>query len=315
VNRWGIGIAASLVAISTLFAGTATASSPPAGQDTTAHCARWHLQTVKSGLGILESILPDGHGGMLLSSTTGNAIERLSRSGVVTKVASASSPGQLVKVGHRVLFPTGDDAASGTLNRDDGTLKVLNPKTGKVTAYAKGLTMPNGLALDPRGNAYVTRDVGSGTGITRIAAGAPHHVMTKWSTLTDTNGIAISANRRMMYVDRTFTKKAPIVEIPLNHPGRSKRIGELSGLGSGVPKGLDDLIMGPHGVLYLPANLGGEVFSFNTHTHHACLIASGLQDPSAIAIGTGHGWRKGSLFVCGFDGTVRELDPPTSSST
>jgi hypothetical protein len=312
MNRWGMVAVVSLLGLGAPLAGTASAAPPAGAAATAGHCALWQMHTVKSGLGILESILPDGHGGMLLSSTTGNAVERLSTSGAVTKVAKAASPGQLVKVGHRVLFPTGDNTASGALGRDDGTLELIDPLTGKVTPYAKGLTMPNGLALAPSGDAFVTRDVGSGTGITKIAATAPHRVLTEWSNVSDTNGIAIDAKRKVMYVDRTFTDKAPIVAIPLRHPGRAKQVGNLVGVGSVVPAGLDDLIMGPHGVLYLPANLGGEVFSFNTHTDQGCLIASGLQDPSAIAVGTGHGWRKGSLFVCGFDGTVRELDPPAS---
>ena len=129
-----------------------------------------------------------------------------------------------------------------------------------------------------------------------------------WAKVPDTNGIAINKKNTTMYVDRTFVSNAPIVAVPMGHPSLAKPIGDLSTLGSKVFKGLDDLIMGPHGVLYLPANLAGEVFSFDPHNRQACLIASGLSDPSAIAVGTGHGWKKGALFVCGFDGTVRELD-------
>lgn len=313
MNRWAVAIATSMLVLSTPVAGVATATPHPTVARTgSGHCAMWHMHTVSSGLGVLESLLPDGHGGMLLSSSTDDAIERLLPSGKVTKVVSVSSPGQLVWSGHRVLFPTGDSAASGAAGRSDGTLKRLNLKTRKLTPYADGLTMPNGLALASNGDAFVTRDVGSGTGITRIRARAPHHVTTSWATLSDTNGIAIDRKRKLMYVDRTFTTNAPIVQIPLAHPRRTKQIGDLAGLGSVVPKGLDDLIMGPHGVLYLPANSGGEIFSFNPRTHHGCLIAAGLQDPSAIAFGTGHGWRKGAMFVCGFDGTVRELVPPTA---
>jgi hypothetical protein len=306
---------AAIVAV--LFAATAPAvatATPPAAPTapTAGGCTGWRLHTVVTGLGILESILPDGRGGMLLSSSTNNAVERLSRSGAVVTVADASSPGQLVRHGHRVFVPTGDAAESGALNRSDGTLELLNPKTGKMRPYARGLTMPNGLAIAANGNAFVTRDIGSGTGVTRIRARRPHHVTTQWAAVSDTNGIAINRKRKMMYVDRTFTSNAPILQIPLRHPGRFRQIGDLSELGAAVPKGLDDMITGPHGVLYLPGNSSGEVFSFDPATRHACLIASGLQNPSAIAVGTGHGWRKGALFVCGFDGTVRELDPPAS---
>jgi sugar lactone lactonase YvrE len=268
------------------------------------------MTTVASGLGILESLLPDNHGRMLLSSSSNNAVERLTRTGKVTTIASASSPGQLVWHRKRVFVPTGDDAGSGLQNKSDGTLKLLNLKTGRLAPYAKGLTMPNGLAVAHNGNAFATRDIGSGTGVTRIAAAGHHKVTSNWSPLSDTNGIAINRKHKVMYVDRTFTASAPVVRIPLRHPKRTKQIGDLSTLGSAVPKGLDDLIMGSHGVLYLPGNSSGEVFSFDPANRKACVIASGLQNPSAVAVGTGHGWQKGSLFVCGFDGTVRRLDPP-----
>jgi sugar lactone lactonase YvrE len=192
-------------------------------------------------------------------------------------------------------------------------LKLLDLKTHKLTTYATGLTMPNGLALDAAGNAYVTRDTGGGTGITRISAkpshsaGSKHLVSPNWSSLPDTNGIAIDAKHRVMYVDQTFSLDAPIERIPLAHPKRATEIGNLIGQGGLTPKLLDDLTMGSNGLLYLPANLGGDLFSFNPRTRASCVIATGLGNPSDVTFGTGHGWRKGALFVCGFDGTVREF--------
>lgn len=308
MNRWGPVAAVAVAMAGASLVTTTNASTAVVAAATS--CPSWRMHTVKSGLGILESLLPDGRGGMLLSSSTNNAVERLSRSGNVTTIVAADSPGQLVWHGrHRILFPTGDAAASGAAGRADGTLQVLDLNTKQLTPYARGLTMPNGLAVARNGNAFVTRDVGTGTGITRIAAGPHHTVTTKWAPISDTNGIAINHKNTTMYVDRTFVSNAPIVAIPMNHPSLATPIADLSTLGSPVFKGLDDLIMGPHGVLYLPANLAGEVFSFDPHTKQACLIAHGLGDPSAVAVGTGHGWKKGSLFVSGFDGTVRELDP------
>ncbi|MBV9487881.1 MAG: hypothetical protein JO246_17740 [Frankiaceae bacterium] len=309
MNRWG----ASAVAGAALIVGAVAAPgsfAATAGPAPAHACKLWRMHTVASGLGILESLLPDNQGGMLLSSSTNNAVERLAKNGDVTTVVSASSPGQLVWHGKRILLPTGDGVESGALNRADGTLELLNLATGKVQPYADHLTMPNGLALGPGGAAYVTRDTGTGTGITRIGVGKRHKVKTQWAKLSDTNGIAVDRKRKVMYVDRTFTQKAPVIRIPLRHPGRAKQVANFVGLGSAAPKGLDDLIRARGGVLYVPGNSSGEVFSYDPKTDRACLIASGLQNPSATAIGTGHGWRKGSVFVCGFDGTVRRLDPP-----
>jgi hypothetical protein len=231
----------------------------------------------------------------------------------VTVLAKVSSPGELVWRGpDTVMFPTGDALASGALSRPDGTLDLLNLDTHKLTTYATGLTMPNGLALDRDGTAYVTRDLGFGTGITRISAKPGHSahskpkVTTNWSTISDTNGIAIDLKRRVMYVDQTFTVGGPVVSIPMAHPDRTAQIDDLGGVGGSPVQLLDDLTMS-RGVLYIPGNGAGELFSVDLRTHQSCLIASGLGNPSDVTVGTGHGWRKGALFVTGFDGTVREF--------
>ena len=91
------------------------------------------------------------------------------------------------------------------------------------------------------------------------------------------------------------------------HPERERQIANLIGVGGFTPKVRDSLTMGRNGVLYLPANGGDELLSYQPSTRKTCLIAAGLGNPSDVTIGTGHGWRKGALFVCGFDGTVREF--------
>lgn len=295
ISRWG---SCGLLIVSLLVA------APSAGAASGSACPVWKQTRIAYSLGILESLLPDNRGGMLLSSSTHNAVERLTPNGHITVLASVPSPGQLVWHGRDVvMFPTGDALQSGALSRSDGTLQLLNLKTRKLTTYATGLTMPNGLALDRDGTAYVSRDLGTGTGITRISAKPGHRITTNWSTLSDTNGIAIDAKRRVMYVDQTFTVGGPVVRIPMAQPDRPQQIADL---GSSPVQLLDDLTMSK-GVLYLPANGGGDLYSFNLRSNQQCLIASGLGNPSDVTIGTGHGWRKGALFVSGFDGTVREF--------
>ncbi|MGN6472283.1 MAG: hypothetical protein ACTHK4_01380 [Mycobacteriales bacterium] len=305
--RWG---AAGLVGAASVAAfAPASAGARPAADRAAAvsHCGVWQQHKIAYSLGILESLLPDNRGGMLLSASTQGAIERLTPNGKVKVLAKVPSPGQLVWHGRNtVMFPTGDGFESGLLDRADGTLQLLNLRTRKLRTYATGLTMPNGLALDSDGTAYVTRDTGFGTGITRISARPPHRVTTNWSTLSDTNGIAIDTERRVMYVDRTFEVNAPVVRIPMADPNRTTQVADLSGEGGFTPKLLDDLTRWK-GVLYIPANGGDDLFSFDPRTRQTCLIATGLGNPSDVTVGTGHGWRKGALFVSGFDGTVREF--------
>jgi hypothetical protein len=131
-------------------------------------------------------------------------------------------------------------------------------------------------------------------------------VTTSWSKVSDTNGIAIDQKRRVMYVDQTFTVGGPVVRIPMARPNASAQIGDVSQVGGSPVQLLDDLTMAK-GVLYIPGNGGGDLFSFDPRTQQTCLIAAGLGNPSDVTVGTGHGWRKGALFVCGFDGAVREF--------
>jgi hypothetical protein len=300
----GLLLTASLVVAP--FMGASQDAEGATAHPTAASCPVYKQHKVAYSLGILESLLPDNHGGMLLSASTGNAVERLTPNGHVTVLAKLPSPGELVWHGpDTVMFSTGDALASGALGRADGTLSTLNLKTRKLTTVASGLTMPNGLAVS-HGSAYVTRDLGGGTGITRISLGRKPKVMTNWSTIADTNGIAIDAKRGVMYVDQTFTVGGPVDRIPMATPNATTQIADLSQVDGSPVQLLDDLTMA-NGILYVPGNGGGDLYSFDPLSSKSCLIATGLGNPSDVTVGTGHGWRKGALFVCGFDGTVREF--------
>lgn len=282
-------------------------------------CSPWSMHTIKSGLGVLEDLQPDTTGGMLLSSSTHNSIERVQRDGSVTTVlAGTNAPGAQQLRGNVVYFATGDSSVGGALGSSDGTIDTLDLGSGHHGTYATGLVMPNGMAFDARGNAFVTRDVGlpvgTQTGITRVPAGDPGHPQPNWAALQDTNGIAVAADGRSLYADQTFTADAGVFRIDLANPGTITRIASLSGVGSAVPKGLDDMTIDGNGILYLTANGSGEVFRLDPAGGAACVIASGLQNPSSLKFGRGPGWPADHLFVVGFDGTLRELTPPAGVS-
>jgi hypothetical protein len=84
---------------------------------------------------------------------------------------------------------------------------------------------------------------------------------------------------------------------------------------SGIPKGLDDLTIDSKGILYVAANAAGQVIRLDPATGKHCVIVSGLQNPSSLKFGRGAGWSPSHLYVTSFDGTVRELIPPSSGTT
>ncbi len=267
------------------------------------------MRTVASGLGSLENLEPDGRGGMLLSASSNKAVERLTPDGMTTVVVpEVEAPGGLRVRGRTLFFNTGDSAPSGLFGRSDGTIDTVDLDTGVRASYARGLTMPNGLVFLPNGDAVVSRDLGRGTGLTRVAAADPSKPQLRWADLDDTNGLAVDPTGTWLYVDETFTIESAVRRVRIADPRQIEVVARLGG--SGAPKGLDDLTIDASGLLYITANGSGEVIRLDPATGASCVIAAGLQNPSAVKFGRGPGWPESHLFVTGFDGAVRELTPP-----
>ena len=275
-------------------------------------CTGWTTTTLVSGLGVLESVLLDPNGnGTLVSSTSGNAVSRISSSGTATQVAALTAPGELVQLTTgKILVSTGDSTEDALTDMANGTVAILDPVTGKTQTYSTGLVAPNGVAVDSAGNVYTT-DTGTGSGITRVSAVNPTQPQSMWADVTDSNGIAIDNAKRLLYVDQTFTASNDIEVLSLDAPQTVSQLVSLTGIGSPVPKGLDDMILDPSGILDVAANLSGEVFRVDPATGYACVLASGFALTSSVALEQGppHG-----LLVVGFDGSLHQLIPPSPTT-
>jgi hypothetical protein len=282
----------------------------PAGAATD-FCAPWQQKTLKSGLGSLENLEFDGSGGLLLSASGPGAIERLTPNGTVTTlVPGVNAPGGQRVVGRTLYFNTGDAAQSGLTGTPDGTLARFDLDTHVRSTFASGLTMPNGLAVLPNGDFVVSRDIGSGTGITRIPASDPAHPQPNWAQLDDQNGMAVDPTGTWLYAVQTFTADSAVWRFRISNPSDKSVVASLAGP---TPKGLDDMTIDPAGILYVAANGTGEVIKLDPASGRHCVIVSGLQNPSSLKFGRGPGWAGGHLYLVGFDGAVRELTPPRST--
>ena len=291
---------------------TVAALPSPAGAATD-FCAPWQQKTLKSGLGSLENLEFDGSGGMLLSASSPGAIERLTPDGTVTTlVPGVNAPGGQRVVGRTLYFNTGDAAQSGLAGTPDGTLDRFDLDTHVRSTFASGLTMPNGLAVLPNGDFVVSRDLGSGTGITRIPASDPGHPQPNWAQLDDQNGMAVDPTGTWLYAVQTFTADSAVWKFRISNPSEKSVVASLAGP---TPKGLDDMTIDSAGVLYIAANGTGEVMKLDPASGRHCVIVSGLQNPSSVKFGRGPGWNSHHLYLTGFDGAVRELIPPGSAPT
>ncbi len=294
-----------LIRSAVVIVGLLAAGAPAAH----AACTEWSQRTVVSGQGLLENLSFDHRSAMLLSASAQGAILRVNRDREVhTLVDDVYAPGGQRVQGRKLFFTTGDAISSGVNGLSDGTIERFNLKSRSRKTYAHGLTMPNGLIFLPNGDAVVSRDLGVGTGITRIPAGKPREPELSWAGVDGTNGMAIDPSGRYLYADRTFDPSQPVYRIKIKDPSRIKVVAELAD--GGPLKALDDMTIDRRGRLYIAANASGEVIRLNPDTGASCVIASGLRNPSAVKFGRGRGWSNQSLYVTGFDGSVRKLTPP-----
>ena len=291
------------LALALLVAATAAAPSDAARERgaPTGACAHWRVRTLLHDQGWLENLGFDGRGGLTISALVQGKILRLSRSGhLKTLVPSVNAPGGQVRSGRWLYFNTGDTLPL----MPNGTIDRLDLRTGKRTTWARGLTMPNGLAQLPNGDLVASRDLGTGTGITRVRARDPRHPQFTWAKLDDTNGLVVDPSGRWLYVNRTFTTDGEVDRIRIAHPGVVQPVGRL-----GASVAPDDLTIDRKGILYIAGFQSGSIYRLKPKTHRSCVIATGLSQPTSVRFG-GPGWNRHALYATDSGGHLSVLLPP-----
>jgi streptogramin lyase len=295
----------SLLASVLLPAGLAGGSSRGRGAAATLRsCTPWRVRTLISDQAWLENLEFDGRGSITLSALTQGRILRLTPSRrLSTLLTPVFAPGAERARGRYLYFVTGDTitvAANGTLDR-------LDLRTGRRSTVARGLTMPNGLVFLPNGDAIVSRDLGTGTGLTRIRARDPRHPQIEWARLDDTNGLALDPSGRWLYTDRTASPDGEVDRVLIANPRVVQVVGRL---GAGVAP--DDLTVDKQGTLFVAGFGSGRIYRLDPRTHSSCAIASGLSNPTSPRFG-GRGWHANDLYVTDAGGHLSELAPPRGS--
>jgi sugar lactone lactonase YvrE len=266
-----------------------------------AACSSWQARPLVKDQGWLENLSFDGRGGMTISALAKGRILRLTTGRhLSTLLAGVPSPGGERTVGRYLYFNTGDTIPA----MPNGTIERLDLRTGKHTTWARGLTMPNGLVILPSGDAVVSRDVGTGTGLTRVPVHNRRHPQFEWARLDDTNGLAIDPSGRWLYTDRTASNDGEVDRISIFNPHHVQVVGRL---GAGVAP--DDLTVDRDGTVYIAGFLSGKIYRLNPRTHASCAIASGLAQPTSARFG-GVGWHARDLYVTDAAGHISELRPP-----
>jgi hypothetical protein len=267
-------------------------------------CQPWAVKDLATGLGVLENLLPTRNEIFY----SGGGVMRFTRTTPPTLVAAADKPGGLRLRDGALWFVTGDGSQSGLLGRADGTLQRFDLRTRTQTAWATGLTMPNGFLFLPDGGALTSRDVSglNPTGITRITA--KRVVQPSWSNQNDSNGMALDPTGRYLYSDETFTYGSNVYRTEIAHPSRRTVVASLGR--PGIPKGLDDLTLARSGALYVAANSAGEIIRLDPRTGGSCVVASGLTTISSVRQGAGGAFPTNRLYATTFTGRIAEITPP-----
>ena len=291
------------------FSGSALADDPP--------CQPWSVQTLASGQHRLENLEFDRHGSLYLSAHEDGQIRRMDPSGQVTTVLSGvPSPGAIrfredPRTHRQIMyFNTGNSLQSAELGTPDGTIQRYDRANRVQSTWASGLVAPNGFTFLRSGDAVVSRDLGTGTGITHIPRQPDRYpVEPNWAALDGANGLVVAAPGTYLYTVLTFVPNSPVYRILIADPTQIELVADL-----GNAKGLDDLTGDSQGVLYITANGSNEIIRLNPATGNICVIANlltgGPMNPTSVRVGRGPGWSQESVYTSAWDGTVRKLSPP-----
>ena len=251
------------------------------------------------GTDTLENLL-FAYDSLWISDSGPTRILRLGPDGVEQDRLDGIGPGGLALGPDGLIYAGwGNSIVDSLLRR--GLSKVVRfdeaDPAGTLQNYASGFDMANGMVFAPNGDLFVSNDVGYGP--VRIPRADP----AAWASFGDvwgTNGMVVDPSGQNLYAAITFDQRSPIERIPLGDPAGHETAAVLSfGVVSLEPavypdpdpgkplvglKGLDDMTSTPDGTLYVVANGMGELLRVDPVTGDACLVASGLQNPSSVRI-------------------------------
>lgn len=304
----------ALVLIAAFF--TPDAAAGPVTQDP---CPGSHAtQTFASGQGVLENLAFDGLGNLYV--TGDSKLRRYAPDGTSQVVLGGlRSPGGLAfGADGRLYMGIGNSALDALFGTGLAEVWRLNPDLDGYEVYASGFDMPNGMTFDAAGNLYVSNDFGPH--LVRITPGG---AWTNWASVYGTNGLSIDPTGTYVDAAITFDQSSPIKRISLAGPS----VRTLANLSFGaltlepgahepsdptlplIPKGNDDMTRDDQGRLIVTANGSGEVVRVEEDGSSACILASGLRNPSSVRFAKGFGSHTGKLFVTDFGGSMTIVEP------
>lgn len=236
-----------------------------------------------------ENVGYDADGNLWVSRILENVVERRDQRGRVTARVRVESPGAVRLGPDGLLYIASGDSPVNMLPGSPLVGKVLriDPRlpSAPASVFARGLGMPNGLAVDRTGDVYVSD---GRLGVVRIrpdgsidrawSAAAPKN-LTLSATINGTgiNGAVIVG--RDLHVTLTMSATGRVLRVPLADPAASSVAADLT---TPLPGVLDDLTAVGPGQLAVSSTTG-QVHLVDLGTDRICTTNVG-QPVTALAV-------------------------------
>ncbi len=241
-----------------------------------------------------ENLEFDGRGGVWVSVLSGNRVERYLPSGAVSSTVDVRAPGAVRAGPDGLFYVNAGDTVEGP-----GEVVRFDPQhlDRPVMPYASGFANANGGGFDSAGNYYVADSNGR---IFKVLPGG--RVDAGWTTeIPSADAVIIKGGQ--LFTTSVLDPDSAVTRVPLADPAAHQVVVKLS---SGATKAPDDGTIGPDGQLYVAAYGSGEIFRISPWTGRACLLVSGLANPTSMRFADRFGpyvpWR--DLFVTEGSGSI-----------
>jgi sugar lactone lactonase YvrE len=252
--------------------------------------------------GWVESLAFDAQGRLLFTNTKPGQLLRLDRPGAVPKVVASGIPdgGGIAVAGRYAYVGTGNSAVNGLAPALGGAgIKRVDLKTGKVTTYATGLAMANGVVRTAKGVFYASD--AAAPSLDRVRADG--RVDRGWLKFGDANGLALGKDERYLYANRSLPPTS-LVRVDLRRPSRVSTVAATTG--TDATAFLDGLTLDASDRPYAASFVLGEVWSVAGGSF--CRVGTATPQATSVAFGrTGSGFDTKSLYVGSAQGRIVRL--------
>ncbi|GAA4933513.1 SMP-30/gluconolactonase/LRE family protein [Streptomyces coeruleoprunus] len=285
----------------------ATAAPPPATAALEACGRRVTTEVFRQGavplLDWRENLEFDGHGTLWVAHITAGRVEGYGPDGTLRTTVPVNGPGGIRRGPDGFMYVNfGVNPFTSPLSGGAGIVR-FDPRAAhpEPETVVSGLSGINGLAIDPQGNFYVSRELA--TGVLKIRPdGTRDEQWTGAASVFGTNGLEIVGDQ--LYASVISSTASPVVRIPLADPARHTTVAELTPNPLHA-KVLDDLTSFD-GALVVAAFRTGELLRVDPATGRSCVLASGLRMPCSVRVPLafpGHDPRR-TLFITEASGRI-----------